>query len=77
MNHIMNHVNGRGPEGVRPRFSTWGHVKNQGTDPFLDHDYDFEESGRGMPRPYELAGWKTRRMDEMGDRNVPPPILNL
>ena len=30
----------RGPEGVRPRFSTWGHVKNQGTDPFLDHDQD-------------------------------------
>ena len=46
-----------GPEGVRPRFSTWGHVKNQGADPFLDHDNDhdhhFEECGRGMPRPYE------------------------
>ena len=27
-----------GPEGVRPGFSTWGHVKNQGTDPFLKHD---------------------------------------
>ena len=25
----------KGPEGVRPRFSTWGHVKNQGADPFL------------------------------------------
>ena len=25
-------------EGVRPGFSTWGHVKNQGTDPFLKHD---------------------------------------
>ena len=23
------------PEGVRPGFSTWGHVKNQGADPFL------------------------------------------
>ena len=29
-----------GPEGVRPGFSTWGHVKNQGTDQksFLKHD---------------------------------------
>ena len=37
-----------------------------------------------MPRPYELAGWKTRHMDEMGDpppgvagRNVPPPLFDL
>ena len=25
-----------------------------------DQDHDFGECGRGMPRPYELAGWKTR-----------------
>ena len=33
-----------GPEGVRPGFSTWGHVKNQGTDPFLKHGSEKKET---------------------------------
>ena len=35
---FSNGGNRERPEWVRPGFSTWGHVKNQGPEPFLKHD---------------------------------------